>query len=326
MRTVRSRNWRLIICPSSSRLDNSVRMPPRAAMGKEESQLLQILAQNPEGCTDNMLQQKMKMEKKDLVTSINKLIKAGKLELKTQGSILIYLLRDAKAAESTKGMGQEEKIVYNIIEKSGNKGIWVKEIRTRSNLQLTQLNKVLKSLESKKSIKSVKPVTDSKKKVYMLFDIKPDSSLTGGAWYSENDFETEFVDILGRQTLTFLQRQRSHAEVQHTDPLAAQRHMMCDIKQVKHFISQLGISKVELEDAEVKQILESLVFDGFATRLHTLGEGGKKQTFYRAIKHQPLTSGISRVPCGVCPIISQCTPGGLVSPQTCKYMKEWLEF
>ena len=86
-----------------------------------------------------------------------------------------------------------------------NLGIWVKEIRTRSNLQLTQLNKVLKSLESKKSIKSVKPVTDSKKKVYMLFDIKPDSSLTGGAWYSENDFETEFVDILGRQTLTFLQ-------------------------------------------------------------------------------------------------------------------------
>jgi hypothetical protein len=46
-----------------------------------------------------------------------------------------------------------------------------------------------------------------------------------------------------------------------------------------------------LEDEEVKQILESLVFDGFATRLHTLGEGGKKQTFYRAIKHQPLTSG-----------------------------------
>jgi len=301
-------------------------MPPRAALGKDDTRLLQLLAQNPEGCTDNMLQQKMKMEKKDLVTSINKLIKMGKLELKTQGSILIYLLRDVSSTPSTKGMGQEEKIVYKIIEESGNKGIWVKEIRTRSNLQLTQLNKVLKSLESKKSIKSVKPVTDSKKKVYMLFDIKPDSSLTGGAWYSENDFETEFVDILGRQTLTFLQRQRSHADVQHTDPLAAQRAMMCDIKQVKNFISQLGISKVELEDEEVKQILESLVFDGFAVRLHTLGEGGKKVTFYRAIKNQPLTSGISRVPCGVCSIISQCISGGLVSPQTCNYMKEWLEF
>ena len=39
-----------------------------------------------------------------------------------------------------------------------------------------------------------------------------------------------------------------------------------------------------------------------------------------------LPSGISRVPCGVCSIISQCISGGLVSPQTCQYMKEWLEF
>ena len=51
----------------------------------------------------------------------------------------------------------------------------------------------------------MKPVNDSKKKIYMVYDLKPDSSLTGGAWYGENDFETEFVDILGRQTLTFLQ-------------------------------------------------------------------------------------------------------------------------
>jgi len=301
-------------------------MPPRPVLGDNDSKLLEVLTQNPEGCTDKFLQQKSKLEKSALVASINKLIKLGRLELKTQGTILIYHLRDVKCSESTKGMGQEEKIVFKIIEEAGNKGIWVKEIRTRSNLQLTQLNKVLKSLEGKKSIRSVKPVNDSKKKIYMVYDLKPDSSLTGGAWYGENDFETEFVDILGRQTLTFLQRQRSHAEVQHSDPGAAQRHMMCDIKQVKHFIGQLGISKVELEDAEVKQILESLVFDGLVARLHTLGEGGKKQTFYGAIKHKPLTTGISRVPCGVCPIISQCTPGGLVSPETCTYMKEWLNF
>ena len=56
-------------------------------------------------------------------------------------------------------------------------------------------------------------------------------------------------------------------------------------------VNKLYCVQVELEDEEVKQILESLVFDGFAVRLHTLGEGGKKVTFYRAIKNQPLTSG-----------------------------------
>ena len=46
----------------------------------------------------------------------------------------------------------------------------------------------------------------------------------------------------------------------------------------------------------MKQILESLVFDGLVARLHTLGEGGKKQTFYGAIKHKPLTTGkISKI-------------------------------
>eukprot|EP00116_Pleurobrachia_bachei_P009088 sb/3469350/ len=232
----------------------------------------------------------MKTTKDKLVALINKLLTAGKIDLKTQGSILIYQLKAGgpTTSASTKGMGQEEKIVFKIIEEAGNKGIWVKDIRFKSNLQLTQLNKVLKVLESKKTIKSVRPVNDSKKKVYMLFDTKPDSSLTGGAWYSESDFETEFVDILGRQTLTYLQ--------------------------------------VELEEEEVKQILESLVFDGFVCRTYTLGEGGKRMTFYRAIKHQPLTSGVSRVPCGVCPLTTQCTPGGLVSPSSCKYMKEWLEF
>ena len=29
----------------------------------------------------------------------------------------------------------------------------------------------------------------------MLFNLEPDHSVTGGAWYSDQDFETEFVVI-----------------------------------------------------------------------------------------------------------------------------------
>lgn len=35
-----------------------------------------------------------------------------------------------------------------------------------------------------------------KKKIYMLFDLEPDRSLTGGAWYSDQDFEKEFIQVL----------------------------------------------------------------------------------------------------------------------------------
>ncbi len=45
----------------------------------------------------------------------------------------------------------------------------------------------------------------SKRKVYMLFNLQPDRSVTGGAWYSDQDFEAEFVEVLNQQCYKFLQ-------------------------------------------------------------------------------------------------------------------------
>lgn len=49
--------------------------------------------------------------------------------------------------------------MFKIIEEADNKGIWIRDIRFKSNLNMTQLNKVLKSLETKKIIKAVKSVS-----------------------------------------------------------------------------------------------------------------------------------------------------------------------
>ena len=107
---------------------------------------------------------------------------------------------------STKGFELEEKVVYQIIEGSGTKGIWTRDIRISSNLTDLQINKCLKTLESKKLVKKVKTVPPSKKKIYMLFDLEPDESLTGGAWYSDQEFETEFVDVLNVKCQQYLQK------------------------------------------------------------------------------------------------------------------------
>lgn len=48
-------------------------------------------------------------------------------------------------------------------------------------------------------------VQASKKKVYMLYNLQPDRSVTGGAWYSDQDFESEFVEVLNQQCFKFLQ-------------------------------------------------------------------------------------------------------------------------
>ena len=50
-------------------------------------------------------------------------------------------------------------------------GIWSRDIRYKSNLPLTEINKILKNLESKKLIKAVKSVAVGKQtrfKVHVL--------------------------------------------------------------------------------------------------------------------------------------------------------------
>ena len=56
---------------------------------------------------------------------------------------------------------------YKVIAVLLNAGIWVRDIRYKSNLQLPQINKILKSLEGKKLVKSVKSVNVSTTRVLL---------------------------------------------------------------------------------------------------------------------------------------------------------------
>lgn len=78
----------------------------------------------------------------------------GKLAYKTK-------TQDTSEPSDLKGADNEEKIVYGLIKEAGNKGIWMRDIRFKSNLQPTVLNKILKSFENKKIIKAVKSVAVS---------------------------------------------------------------------------------------------------------------------------------------------------------------------
>nr|XP_046219982.1 DNA-directed RNA polymerase III subunit RPC6-like [Oncorhynchus gorbuscha] len=145
------------------------------------------------------------LEAQQRAMAINRLLSLGQLDLLRNSSGLLYRMKDAQTASKMKGSDNQEKLVYQVIEDAGNKGIWSRDIRYKSNLPLTEINKILKNLESKKLIKAVKSVAASKKKVYMLYNLQPDRSVTGGAWYSDQDFESEFVEVLNQQCFKFLQ-------------------------------------------------------------------------------------------------------------------------
>ncbi len=65
----------------------------------------------------------------------------------------------------------------------------------------TQVNKALKGLEKRKLVKLVKGIGAEKKPVYMLYELEPDAALTGGAFYSEQKFDSEFAHLLNEQCL-----------------------------------------------------------------------------------------------------------------------------
>jgi DNA-directed RNA polymerase III subunit RPC6 len=125
--------------------------------------IIALAQEKPGGLTnDDLVQNLSDVSAEHRVQSINRLILDSVLEIFRKGdtgNTLIYRLKDpAKKSTAPKDIDNEEKIVYQIIEDGGNKGIWIRDIRTKSNLIMTQLNKVLKNLENRKLIKAVKSV------------------------------------------------------------------------------------------------------------------------------------------------------------------------
>lgn len=110
----------------------------------------------------------------------------------------------------------------------------------------------------------------------------------------------------------------------------------------------LNNKSLTLKDAE--QLLDMMAFDGIVERMRDpYGELNMKEPRWRSAKHNwdrnmrtssnqhfgPIEpqegeilpgNGLSQVPCARCPVKAKCKPGGVISPEECKYLGEWLAF
>jgi len=281
----------------------------------------------PQGLSDKVLQNEMPgIEPKSRALAINQLLNTGKIDLLTSAEgVVFYKLKGASKASGVRG-DQEEKIVFGIIEEAGNTGTWIRDIRIKSNLGQVQLNRVLKSLENKKHIKAVKSVNATRKKVYMLYGLEPDRSVTGGAWYTDQEFESEFVEILNQQSYNYLYEklEKSRQAGSNTGPMAARSMSMATSKEVSKYISDLGISKIELKEEDIEAILDTLIYDGKLEKTTKVIDGNEVK-HYRAVESLLPTNGLVRIPCGVCPVYKNCHDTlGAVNPVNCQYLTEWM--
>ena len=201
------------------------------------------------GISNSALKQKFAgKDYEDLPKIINELTKESRIVMSRAGkSELFYSLVSAEVATKFSGLDTSARMVYQVIERAGNMGIWTKDIRLQTNIQQTALNKIFKALETRRLIKPVKSVTAKAKKLYMLYNLTPSKELTGGVWYSDLEFDHEFISELRTFVMHCVKRLNSGKGVA--------------LSEIQSKMVQAKISRIELSTDEVQQLVQTLVYD-----------------------------------------------------------------
>jgi DNA-directed RNA polymerase III subunit RPC6 len=188
-------------------------------------------------------------QKELLVKVINELSLESRIQLSRAPitNELFYILIDEGMAAKYAGLDVQAKLVLQCIEKAGNRGIWTKDVRLQTNIQQQALTKIFKQLETRELIKPIKSITAKSKKLYMLFDLEPSKEITGGIWYSGLEFDHEFIAEL-RTFIMHCTKRLNHGTGVTAKEILAKMH-------------EAKVSRVELSIGEIKQLVQTLVYD-----------------------------------------------------------------
>ncbi|KAF2346967.1 RNA polymerase Rpc34, partial [Trinorchestia longiramus] len=284
-----------------------------SSFSEEEKRVLALCEQFKQGITVAVIENDMPhLTKQMVVDLLNKLLAKNKLHLLTKpDGTLVYKLKDPVSFHRLKGANKEEQAVYGIIQESGSFGIWARKIRAESNLHLNVVDRVLKRLEGKKLIKSINSVQAPKKKFYLVSSIEPDRSLTGGAFYSDNQFDSAFVEVLMDTCYKYLTTKLKSAENEHIKdgPLTVVNAAKVTAKEMQEYIERLKLAKIKLSVEDVEKLLDTLELDG-RVKAYTGGYSGDCTTgsvkLWRAVPDWAPTPQFLYAPCGVCPVGDVC--------------------
>ena len=236
--------------PSPSILQNNT-------LHDEFIQLLSNPQYKTRGIANSELRSHFTTKYPQLVPIINELTRASRLTMAkganpNSGESEVYFsLLSSEEATKLQGLDAQSKMVYQVIEGSGNKGIWTVDVRVQTNLQQSVLTKIFKQLETRRLIKPIKAVTAKTKKLYMLYDLTPAKEITGGPWYSDYEFDHEFIAELRNFILMCIKRMNGGYGVGNGVTL----------KQIADKMIQANVSRVQLSLDETQQLLQTLAYD-----------------------------------------------------------------
>ncbi|KAI8978120.1 RNA polymerase Rpc34 [Pilobolus umbonatus] len=282
------------------------------------------------------------MDVQDSYLAMNALLKKNALEVITLNGENMLKAIDLRDAEKASKLTDDARIVYNAIRAAGNTGIWTKDLKKKTNLHTIVLNRTLKALEQKQEIKSIKHVKFPTRKIYMLYNLTPSSEVTGGAWYTDQELDVDFIDSLKAACLRYI-ASRSFPRIENIPDavFGADHEHYATVTEVRRFITESRISSVDLSVKDIGSILDVLMYDGLIEKKLPFMQGmedfsdeeededASLQWTYKALRKAATrlpTEAITETPCGKCPVYTFCVEGGPISPQNCEYFKKWLDW
>ncbi|CAE6506181.1 unnamed protein product [Rhizoctonia solani] len=227
---------------------------------------------------DRMLRQK-ELEKSttikgaDMAAAVNGLLKKSLLKImKDSKGVLSYKAVEKADAKIVGLMDADESIVYKKIQEAKNEGIWTKHLKS-TELHQSIITRALKSLEKKGLVKSIKSVKHPTRKIYILANLQPSVEVSGGPWYNNSEFETEFVKTLCDACLNFIQKRSypMHKSKSKLSPRAlfptSQSSRYPTAADVLNFLKSSNITDTPLEISHVESLLQVLIYDGLVEAL-----------------------------------------------------------
>lgn len=246
----------------------------------------------------------------------NRLLQFGRLHLAERltrgargkaGRVVVYKWVSQKNAQRLAGLSAAERMAYDLIAKSKADGQTRRDIKSKTNIQNNaELKSITERLQARNLIKEIKSVLSSNKRVFILAELEASKSHTGGPWYGDDqDFDQEFISAVYEFGKSFIEGRK-----------------FVTIEDVTKFVAESGICNEALKDDDIRKLMMTMLHDGQIERVP--GDGDIEVQYYSAAKSLPLSSAHTEQPCFRCPVVSDCKPGGVISPTTCAYMEDWL--
>lgn len=285
-----------------------------------EEQVLKICEAQPDGVSNGQIFSQIKDDIKPNIRAAvyNKLLTKGRLRIaqrkaaKPDGTPaapeIIYQFVSRSEASKFRGLDATDRLAYEVVAKSGSQGVTKRDVRMRINMHnAAEVTAVIDRLLQRKLIKEIKSVQGKRRIFYIIAELEVSAEHTGGPWYNdEQEYDTEFIDVMYQMVLAFMRR-----------------HPFVTVEQVTEYIASMKVSNEELKKTDLGKLMNTMLYDGAIEEYKSRDD--ENTVAFRVVNMTPAANHLTVVPCGTCPVFKACEPGGVISPESCPYMSEWLK-